>query len=59
MNKIKVVGVGLLCIVCNEYMERRRHNTLIFKKAKGYFTCWDYCKFCKRVQHYEMFRVKA
>ncbi len=56
--KAITIGTGNKCPKCDRNMERRKHGELIFKKAGGYFSEWDYCASCGHVQHYERFRVK-
>ena len=49
-----VVGSGNECPTCGKVMQRRKHKE---RPTKSYFfTEWDYCSDCKRVQHYEEFK---
>lgn len=40
-------------------MERRKHgvNETAYLKKAYYYKEWDWCKNCKRVQHYEEFKI--
>lgn len=46
---------GEICNHCDVLMERRKR--IVIPKNKTYFfTEWDYCTKCNRVQHYEKFK---
>ena len=54
-NKVIIVGAGNECI-CGAIMERRKPKSVDRFSKSFYFTEWDFCLKCKRVQHYEEFK---
>jgi hypothetical protein len=54
----KVISVlsQMDCPKCRKPMERRRHREIPL--TKYFYSEWDYCRWCKHVQHYEEFRNK-
>ena len=55
-NRSIKYGLGKECSSCGEIMERRKPlEGKIFDKS-FYFTEWDFCLNCRRVQHYEEFK---
>lgn len=61
MRKIrhKDLGKGNKCPHCSKVMERRGHLETDTKHLlkSYYFKEWDYCRPCRHVQHYDMFKV--
>lgn len=57
--KAIIIDSGNLCPKCSMPMERRKHPIgWVPKKAKYYFSEWDYCNRCLHVQHYGKFKKK-
>lgn len=60
-NKKKVIATLSTesCPSCKELMQRRSHVYLSEqqKKAPYHFSEWDVCIKCKRVQHYNKYKV--
>lgn len=60
MSKSITVEKGKsLCKVCRGEMFTKKHSKITSKELSRnyYFSQWDYCIPCKRVQHYERYKV--
>jgi hypothetical protein len=55
-NKAIIVGKGEECPKCFKEMEHRKHPDHWESRKSYFYTEWDYCPFCKHVQHYEKFK---
>lgn len=53
-----VEEVGEMCPKCDIPMERRKRIKPPINKTY-FFTKWDYCPKCSRVQHYEKFKSQV
>lgn len=53
----EISGDGNVCKHCKTIMQRRIRVSKPLKKVNSYFTEWDYCANCGKIQFYEQYRV--
>lgn len=58
-NRALIESIGEKCEKCGTKMQRRKHPRAPDNKSyrKWYFSEWDYCTKCPRVQQYGKFKV--
>jgi hypothetical protein len=57
-RKVAIQG-GLPCRRCGHTMQRFEHSKAWKAKEGEFFACWDICRSCGRIQHYEEAKMKS